>query len=156
MMTIRPVAVHDWPRIGELAELLVRTHHAFNPARFIHPDRLRGDLYASRVQAELARGQAMVHVAEMDGRIVGYVFAGVEPDSWKELRDQAGYVQDLIVDPDFRNRRIGSSLVAAAVEWFEARGVARIMLWTAQQNVDAQHLFHRAGFRPTMIEMTRS
>jgi ribosomal protein S18 acetylase RimI-like enzyme len=156
MMTTRPVAENDWPRIGELGELLVRTHHAFNPSRFIHPDRLPGDLYTSRVQAEVARGHAVVHVAEMDGRIVGYVFAGLEPESWKELRHEAGYIHDIVVDQDYRNRRIGDALVAAAVDWFEARGVVRIMLWTAPQNVDAQRLFHRIGFRATMIEMTRS
>lgn len=154
-MTIRPVTVNDWPRVGELAELLVRTHHAFNPSRFIHPDTLRGDVYTSRVQAEIARGHAMVHVAEVGGRIVGYVFAGLEPESWKELRHDAGYLHDLVVDEDHRHRRIGGALVTAALEWFEARGVVRIMLWTAQQNVDAQRLFHRVGFRPTMIEMTR-
>jgi RimJ/RimL family protein N-acetyltransferase len=31
----------------------------------------------------------------------------------------------------------------------------RVMLWTASQNATAQRLFARAGFRPTMIEMTR-
>jgi GNAT superfamily N-acetyltransferase len=156
MMTTRPVAATDWPTIGELSELLVRTHHAFNPSRFIHPDRLPGELYTSRVQAEIARGHAMVHVAEMDGRIVGYVFAGLEPESWKELRYEAGYIHDIVVDQDYRKQKIGDALLGAAFEWFEARGVVRIMLWTAQENIDAQRLFHRLGFTPTMIEMTRA
>jgi RimJ/RimL family protein N-acetyltransferase len=29
------------------------------------------------------------------------------------------------------------------------------MLWTAEQNLAAQRLFEQAGFRRTMIEMTR-
>jgi hypothetical protein len=29
------------------------------------------------------------------------------------------------------------------------------MLWTAEQNADAQRLFVKLGFRRTMIEMTR-
>ena len=155
MRTVRPVTANDWPRVGELAELLVREHYTFNPSRFIHPDTLRGDLYTSRVQAEIARGHAMVQVADVDGRIAGYVFAGLESESWKELRHDAGYIHDIVVDEGYRKQRIGSALVAAAIDWFDARGVARIMLWTAQQNVDAQRLFHRVGFRPTMIEMTR-
>src|SRR5262245_1156028 len=153
-MTIRPLAEDDWPRVGELAELLVRKHHAFDPARFIHPDTLRADVYTSRVSAELAGGAMMVRVADVDGRIVGYVFAGVEPESWKELRHAAGYVHDLVVDEAYRQTGVGGALLASALEWFDARGVARIMLWTAPQNVGAQRLFHRAGFRPTMIEMT--
>jgi RimJ/RimL family protein N-acetyltransferase len=31
----------------------------------------------------------------------------------------------------------------------------RVILWTAEKNDAAQQLFARAGFRRTMIEMTR-
>jgi ribosomal protein S18 acetylase RimI-like enzyme len=32
---------------------------------------------------------------------------------------------------------------------------ATVVLWTAEQNRDAQRLFERLGFRRTMVEMTR-
>ena len=35
---------------------------------------------------------------ERGGAAVGYVFAGIEPFSWKELRDAAGFVHDIVVD----------------------------------------------------------
>ena len=154
-MTIRPVTANDWPRIGELAERLVSLHHALSPTRFISPGTLPGDLYTSRVSAEIARGNATVYVADRDRQTVGFVYVGVEPESWKELRDVAGYIHDLFVDEAHRHAGIGGALAAAAVEWLEARGIVRIMLWTAAQNVDAQRLFQRAGFRPTMMEMMR-
>jgi GNAT superfamily N-acetyltransferase len=153
-MTIRPVATSDWPRIGHLSELLVRAHHAYDSSRFIHPEVLPGDLYTARVRAEVAQGQMMLHVAETDGEVVGFVLAGIEPESWKELRHEAGYVHDVVVDEPHRHTGIGAALVAAALDWFKARGTSRIMLWTAPQNVDAQRLFQRVGFRPTMIEMS--
>jgi len=153
-MTIRPVTADDWPRIGELCELLVRAHHGYDPSRFIPVEMLRGDVYTSRVRDEIARGHGTVRVAEIDGRVVGYVFAGVEPESWKELRREAGYVHDLVVDEAHRHSGIGAALVASAIEWFETRRVSRIMLWTAPQNAHAQSLFRRIGFRQTMIEMT--
>ena len=154
MMTIRPAAADDWRRIGELSELLVRAHHAYDPSRFIPVDLLHAEVYTSRVRDEIARGTMTVRVADIDGTIVGFVFAGIEPENWKELRHEAGYVHDLVVDEADRRAGVGAALVASAIEWFDARGVARIMLWTAPQNVHAQRLFHRAGFRPTMIEMT--
>ena len=43
----------------------------------------------------------------------------------------------------------------AAADWLAARGMARVMLWTAERNTRAQTLFARLGFRRTMIEMTR-
>lgn len=37
----------------------------------------------------------------------------------------------------------------------EARGAPQVVLSTAERNEAARRLFARAGFRPTMIEMTR-
>ncbi len=153
-MTIRPARLDDWPRIGELAELLVRVHYAFDMRRFVHPDTLRAADYIDRLREEIERGHAMVRVADVDGRVAGYVFAGIEPESWKELRHDAGYVHDLVVDEAHRRAGLGRALVASALEWFHARGIARVMLWTAPANAGAQHLFRRVGFTPTMIEMT--
>ncbi len=154
-MTIRPAAAGDWLRIGELAQSLVRRHHAFNPSRFVAPDTLPADAYTSHLRADLDRGASAVLVADVDGQLVGYVFAGIEPESWKELRHAAGYIHDLVVDDSRRHEGIGKALVAAALEWFDSRSVARVILWTAPQNAEAQRLFDRLGFRPTMIEMMR-
>jgi ribosomal protein S18 acetylase RimI-like enzyme len=153
-MTIRPPTAHDWERIGDLAEVLVRTHYAFDRARFVHPDTLRSDAYTERLREEIASGRAMVQVAEEDGCIAGYVFAGIEPGNWKELRHDAGYIHDLVVDEAHRKSGIGQALVTSAIEWLRGRGLAHVMLWTAPSNLGAQRLFRRAGFRETMIEMT--
>src|SRR6266446_6376455 len=127
-MTIRPPTAEDWPRIGELSELIVRAHHGYDPSRFIPVEMLRADVYASRVGDELARGLGTVLVADIDGHVAGYAFAGIEPRSWKELRHEAGYVHDLVVGDAHRHAGVGAALVASAVEWLDARGITRIML----------------------------
>ena len=81
--------------------------------------------------------------------------SAVEPLSWKELRDESGYIHDLIVDPGARGRNLGSLLLEAACDWLRDRGMPRVVLGTAAANEAAQRLFTRAQFRPTMIEMTR-
>ena len=154
-MTIRPAGASDWARIGDLAEVLVAAHYAYDDSRFIPLERLRGDVYTSRVREIVAVGHGTVLVADVDGRIVGYVFAGVEPENWKELRHEAGYVHDLVVDESARRGGVGAALLESAIAWFQSRGVTRVMLWTAPQNVQAQSLFRRMGFRTTMMEMTR-
>lgn len=153
-MTIRHARDSDWPRIGELGELLVRAHHEYDRARFIPPEKLAGEVYTSRVREELAANRGAIFVADVDGQVVGYVFAGIEPDSWKELRHEAGYIHDLVVDRAIRRSGVGRALLFRAIEWCRSRGVSRIMLWTAVQNSGAQELFARAGFRTTMMEMT--
>jgi len=60
-----------------------------------------------------------------------------------------------VVDPAHRGRGIGRLLLDATLAALKARGAPRVVLSTAEQNEAAQRLFTRAGFRRTMIEMTR-
>ena len=83
------------------------------------------------------------------------MFAGLEPLSWKELRDACGFIHDVVVDEAGRRLGIATALIEAAVEWLRSRGAPRVMLWTANRNVGARRLFEQLGFRPTMVEMTR-
>ena len=89
------------------------------------------------------------------GEVVGYVYAGLEPLSWKELRDAAGFIHDVVVAADARGHGVATLLIEAAIAWLREKGAPRVMLWTAEKNVEAQRLFGRLGFRRTMIEMTR-
>ncbi len=64
-------------------------------------------------------------------------------------------VYDLVVDPAHRGQGIGRRLLDAMLAALAARGAPRVVLSTAARNEAAQRLFARAGFRRTMIEMTR-
>ena len=111
--------------------------------------------YAWFLGTQLRSDEVAVFVSERDGAVMGYVYAGIEPQSWKELRERAGFIHDVVVAEGDRRAGVAAALVEAAVDWLRTRGVPRVMLWTATQNEAAQQLFARLGFRPTMIEMTR-
>jgi ribosomal protein S18 acetylase RimI-like enzyme len=104
---------------------------------------------------QLREDDVVVFVAERDASIVGYVYAGLEPQSWKELREASGFIHDVVVDANGRRSGVATLLMEAALDWLRDRGAPRVMLWTAQHNEGAQRLFDRLGFRRTMIEMTR-
>jgi ribosomal protein S18 acetylase RimI-like enzyme len=152
---VRKATEADLPELGRLGALLMRVHYDFDPQRFMAPGRDPERGYAWFLGTQLAREDAAVLVAEADGAILGYVYVGIEPQSWKELRDEAGYVHDVVVDPDRRRRGVATLLMDAALEWLRARDMPRVVLWTAHGNAAARHLFERIGFRPTMLEMTR-
>ena len=152
---IRPATAADLPSLGRLGALLMRVHHEFDRLRFLEPGDQPERGYASFLGAQLRDRESVVLVADIDGRVAGYVYAAVEPLSWKELRDQCGYIHDLVVDPAERGHGAGSQLLEAAVAWLRGRGMPRVVLGTAEQNEGAQRLFARAQFRRTMIEMTR-
>ena len=154
-ITIRPASAADKAELGRLGAELVRVHHGFDAARFMAPGPDIEEGYGRFLAAEHANDDVVVLVAERAGEIVGYVFAGIEPRSWKELRERAGFIHDVLVAERARGAGVADRLVEAAAEWLLARGVPRVMLWTAEKNVHAQRLFERLGFRRTMIEMTR-
>ncbi len=153
---IRDATQDDLPVLGRLGARLVRTHHGFDSHRFMAPGDDIEAGYAWFLGTQLKAPGAKVMVATSgEGAVVGYVYAGVEPQSWKELRNEAGFIHDVVVEEGFDRQGVGAQLVAAASAWLEAQGVPRVMLWTAENNRSAQQLFLRLGFRRTMIEMTR-
>jgi ribosomal protein S18 acetylase RimI-like enzyme len=153
--TIRPAARDDLSAIGRLGALLVRTHHDFDPKRFLPATPQTEQLYGSFLGAQLEEPDVIVLVAELDGEVLGYTYAGVEGYDYMALRGPAGALYDIVVDPAHRRQGVGRLLLEATVVALEARGAPRVVLSTAEQNESAQRLFVHAGFRPTMIEMTR-
>jgi ribosomal protein S18 acetylase RimI-like enzyme len=154
-LLIRRATRADLPALGRLGAMLLRAHYQFDPKRFMSP---RGDPeagYAWFLGTQLGDDDVAVFVAERDGVVVGYVYAGLEPESWKELRDAAGFIHDVAVDEHERRSGVATALIEKALDWLKARGAPRVVLWTAERNDTAQRLFARHGFRRTMIEMTR-
>jgi ribosomal protein S18 acetylase RimI-like enzyme len=96
----------------------------------------------------------LVLVAERDGLVVGYAYAGMEGNDYMALRGPAGLLYDLVVDPEHRRQGIGSALLKACFAGLRGLGAPRVVLFTAEKNLGAQALFDAAGFRRTMIEMT--
>ena len=152
---IRPAAPADLPAIGRLGALLVQAHHDFDPKRFIAATPRTPQGYASFLGTQLDESNVIVLVAERDGKVLGYVYAGVEGYDYMSLRGPAGVLHDIVVDPIHRGRGVGRMLLEATLAALESRGAPRVVLSTAEQNEAAQRLFTRAGFRRTMIEMTR-
>lgn len=152
---LRRAEPRDLTALGRLGALLMRTHYAFDPARFLEPGESPEPGYAAFLSSQLAHPGVAIFVAERGEDVVGYVYAGIEEKSWKELRDRAGFIHDVAVDETARRAGIAHRLVEEAAAWLIAQGVPRVMLWTAEHNHAAQQLFGRLGFRRTMIEMTR-
>jgi ribosomal protein S18 acetylase RimI-like enzyme len=154
-LVIRPATTDDLRALGRLGALLLRTHYEFDRLRFMAPGEGVEEGYAGFLATQLTNPNAVVLVAERDGAVVGYVYAAVEPPSWKELRDTAGFIHDVLVAEPQRGLGLAAALVDAAVAWLRGKGVPRVVLGTAEANERAQRLFSRLGFRRTMVEMTR-
>ena len=155
MFTIRPATRADLPDLGRLGAMLLRAHHNYDPKRFMAPGSDPEGGYAWFLGTQLKDDDSVVLVAEQDGRVVGYVYASLEPQSWKELRDACGFVHDVAVAAEARRHGVAAALFDKAIEWLKGRGAPRVVLWSAEGNAGAQRLFEKLGFRRTMVEMTK-
>ena len=154
-VTIRPARREDTPAIGRLGALLVRLHHEFDPQRFMAATAGTEQGYGSVLRTQLDEPDVIVLVAEREGQVLGYTYAGLEGVDYMSLRGPAGVLYDIVVDPMHRGHGIGRMLLDATLAALARKGAPRVVLSTAERNETAQRLFVHAGFRRTMIEMTR-
>lgn len=153
-LTVRDATADDLPRVSALAEGLVRLHHALDSQRFLLVEGVAAG-YERWFAKELGDPDALILVAESAGALVGYLYGRVEARDWNMLLDRYAGLHDIYVDESVRGAGVAEALLEAFIARMKSRGVPRVVLHTATQNERAQRLFARAGFRPTMIEMTR-
>ncbi len=78
-------------------------------------------------------------VAEINDRVVGYVFARVEFGA-------VGHIITIAVDPAFRGLGIGKSLMIEALRLLRERGCRSVYLEVRVSNEPAINLYRKLGF----------
>jgi len=95
---------------------------------------------AKHLDADLAREEAMILVAEADQLVVGYV------STWIDRAAGQGFIPNLAVDQVWRGKGIGRSLIQRAVAYFREQGVAQVRIETLDQNEVGKKLYPSLGF----------
>ncbi len=108
----------------------------------VFPQEQLDDMSAERVQrrAELHR-RAPPIVAEMDGRIVGFVSVGRANDP-----DADGELYAIYVLPDHWGTGVGPALIEAGEGRLRALGHGSAVLWVLEQNPRARRFYERSGW----------
>jgi ribosomal protein S18 acetylase RimI-like enzyme len=152
-VTVRPAEARDLPAIAELAGKLVRQHFAFDAQRFMLIPNVEAG-YARFFNGQLASPETLILSAELDGAVVGYAYARLEPKDWNNLLDAHGALHDIFVAESARRQGVARRLVEAVREQLKAKGAPRMVLHTASKNHSARAFFAALGFRETMLELT--
>jgi ribosomal protein S18 acetylase RimI-like enzyme len=106
-VNIRRAAPADTAAIGRLGALLVRLHHDLDSKRFIPATSRTEQAYGSYLGSQLADPNIVILVAERDGEVIGYTYAGVEGRDYMSLRGPACVLYDIVVDPAPRGQGVG-------------------------------------------------
>jgi len=106
--------------------------HVDVSVKHINPNRF------ARTQGDNVRG----FVAEVNGRVVGYIAVSFEPDS------RLGSINMASVDPDYQRKGIGSMLMEAALEFLKLRGARKVCAAVSHVNRPAIMYYMKHGFIP--------
>jgi len=94
-------------------------------------------------RAAVQDADAEVLLAVDSGRIVG--LASVYADIQSIRYGQRCWLQDLVVTSEYRSRKVGQQLLAAATEWAREHGCTHLELASGAGRADAHRFYKREG-----------
>jgi ribosomal protein S18 acetylase RimI-like enzyme len=102
----------------------------------------------------LREGSSRTLVAQLDGRIVGFVCFGACRD--EDVSPQAvGEVMAVYVHPDDWGLGFGKALLNAALTGLRNGGSTEVVLWVIEENRGAIGFYERFGFQPDGLVRVR-
>lgn len=86
----------------------------------------------------LNRNPRLSFVAEVDGKIIGCVMSGHD--------GRRGYLQHMVVRPEFRNQGIGKALYSACLSALQSVGIYKTHLFVQKSNSSGEEFWRKQGW----------
>ncbi|NTV91864.1 MAG: GNAT family N-acetyltransferase [Chlorobiaceae bacterium] len=145
MIAVRTATSRDIDRCTELLGILFSEEHEFAP-----------DARAQKQGLSLVIGNAsngIIFVCEVDGTIQGMVMLLFTVSTF--IGKKAAILEDMIVEPQWRGKGIGTHLINHATAFAEEEGFGRITLLTDHDNIKALSFYNHLGFIPSEMKVMR-
>ena len=94
---------------------------------------------------------SFLFVAESGGRTVGFISGELREGSPTFRQRTWASVDDVFVEPDYRNRGMGRVLLKSVEEWAKERGADGISLQVAAANGRGRKFYGELGFREVSV-----
>jgi ribosomal protein S18 acetylase RimI-like enzyme len=150
-ITMRRATEMDVPAILPLWNEMMSFHAALDPRFQPAPGR---DAHWSRMISTWIQDEDdCVLVAEVGGRIVGYIVGMMRENPPVLLPPCYGFVSDICVTPEWRQRGVGRRMFAALKEWFRQQGADHVELRVAHNNPTSQAFWRAVSCQDYMDSM---
>ncbi len=136
-VTIRPLSELDLARIIAIDERLTGVY--------------KPEIWERRVVYYLRRDAEGCPVAELDGKVVGFMFTDLRGGEFG-LEETSGWIERFGVDPDFQGRSIGRRLFETAVQHLGARGATVLRTLVGPGDADLAGFLRAVGFQNAPLQ----
>jgi GNAT superfamily N-acetyltransferase len=147
---VRLATAADIPGIRELWDALYRHQAAHGMALRVPPDGF--DLWAKTIVPALGRF-AVVAIARGGGEDVAFAAGRVRTLPAYFGGGVAGTIGEVFVAEPHRRAGIGRRVLAPALDWFTAQGIARVELQVASGNPEAVRFYEALGWTPELVQL---
>lgn len=133
------------------ASPLIRAMERADLARIVEIDtkvlgKTRPGYYEMKLEQAQKHSRAASLVAEMDGRVVGFVFGGAS--RWEYgMPESVGWIDTLGVDPDYQRHGVAKALFAEMARSLKAMGVDSLYTFVNRLDWKLLKFFDRLGFK---------
>jgi GNAT superfamily N-acetyltransferase len=141
-VTIRAARPGDIPGMSDLLTGLFSIEADFSPD-------VEKQVRGLSVLVGAPPGRSCVLVAERGGAVIG--MATVQTLISTAEGGRVGMVEDVIVDPEFRSRGIGTRLLNGIAAWSERTGLKRLQLLADRDNIPALDFYASRNWSSTRL-----
>ena len=135
-VTIRPLSDVDIDAITRIDEKVTGTY--------------RPEFWEDRVAYYLRRDPEASRVAELQGKVVGFMLADLRGGEFG-LEETSGWIERFGVDPEARGKGIGRKLFEALVEHFKASGALTLRTFVDTRQAETATFLKAVGFVPSAL-----
>ncbi|HDD46502.1 MAG TPA: GNAT family N-acetyltransferase [Candidatus Aenigmarchaeota archaeon] len=114
------------------------------------------EIYGRYIRSFLTRARHVVFVALDGSRIIGFVAGKIIRAPVVYEYGERGYISEVFVKPEYRNKGIGSMLIKEIIAWFKKNGVRRVLLDSYAKNKAAMNFYKKFGFEEYFINMKKN
>ena len=111
----------------------------------------RPEIWERRVTYYLRRDPECSQVAEVDGRVVGFMLADLRGGEFG-LEENSGWIERFGIDPEHRGRDLGKQMFAAIVQHLRTRGAATVRTLVDTRDAPVAGFLGALGFAPSPLQ----
>ena len=146
---IRESSLNDIPALRKIAEKShVDSRYYFDQN---YPREACEKFYSDWIEKSCRGFADKVFIAEMNGRIVGYITCNKKPN----VNSPRGCGEIILVGvgESAREKNIGTNLIYRALNWFHDEKIRKVTVVTQGRNYGAQRLYQKCGFKTILTQL---